>query len=206
MVRIEGEMKSIKEANLKIPPPPGWTENFDPSTGKYFYTNGGQVSWNHPLVGKKRSHEEDQEDEIRDSETGFSRSEFLMNEEKRLKLNRRKKGIDPDDVSCRLIELRKIMLGGDLTEILFTGTPQVLVSVIESTDADMVERNKHLIAGLFILLEDYRKLRFNKIQLTALMDKIEDLFESVGEHTFSPSIIEWIIGGLKLAVPISYSV
>jgi hypothetical protein len=214
-----GAFKSLKEANLKIPVPSGWSEEFDSSTRKLFYVNKstGDVSWKHPVFegSNKRSRQsEDSESPIahdhedyRDTETGFSRTEFLKNEEKRLKLDRsRKKGIKPEDVALRLADLRKVVIGDDSVSELFTGTPQLLVSMITQSIETNEPSERLLLAGLYVLLEDYKQLKVNKSQLMALMDRIDDVLELNAPIPFPPMIIEWIIGGLKLAIPVSYSV
>jgi hypothetical protein len=106
LIRIDltGEIKSVKEENIYIPLPNGWMERIDDSTGKsYFIHNtSGETTWSHPILkrGKRKPTEDaardefvgqdeedsDREDRKGDEETGFDRSEFLKQEEKRLRL------------------------------------------------------------------------------------------------------------------------
>jgi len=209
-VRVDGEpqIKSLKESNLKIPVPPDWTEEYDSASGKHFYVHQrtGEITWKHPLFHhSKRKQIEDPEDEddTEDVSGEFNRREFLRLEEKRLKLDRRKGKMGIEDVTNRLNALRDRKLLAN-QGMLFSGTPQMLVSLIEAERREDGEIEKLLIAALYVLVEDYKQLKFNKSQLAALLDKIEDIFED--DCLFSPQVIEWIIGGLKLAIPISYSV
>jgi hypothetical protein len=157
---------------------------------------------------KLDTHEEFSDSEAREeTESGFTREEFLREEAKRLKLDRRgkktaTKSIDmTETVAHKLDDLRNT-LGFAREEALFSGNPRDLLEKIRECTDDA--KLKFLFAGLCMILEDYKKLKFNKNQLTVLGDKIEDVIENEGH--FPVSVIGWIESGLQIAIPTRYSV
>ena len=96
-VRLEekGGTKSIKKENLHVCLPPGWEEQVDPSSGNRFYreTASGKVTWDHPILGKRKEaeksgFEEEDEDNDHDESEEFNREEFLEQESKRIRLDK----------------------------------------------------------------------------------------------------------------------
>ncbi len=215
------DLKSIKEHNLHVPPPTGWEEKMDESSGKTFYVNSkdGDVSWEHPILSRSRKRtitkpnefvKLDREEPVSDTEapieteSSFNREEFLREEAKRLKLERRdKKAAKHTDIADTIAEKLKGLrnLLGLSDELIFSGTPRELLGEIRTIDGDA--KSKLLFTGLCMILEDYKKLKFNKNQLIGLGDKIDDVVENGG--SFPDHIIAWIEGGLQLAIPIRYS-
>lgn len=229
LVRLDGsdnsDLKSIKESNLFVPAPIGWTERVDASSGKSYYVcdKDGSVSWEHPLIGEFASKEHstsvqsnefvklDGQDIERDTlepvdgETNFNREEFLHQEAKRLKLDRRAAKSSKADVSeivmSKLNQLRE-MFHFTEGEDLFSGNSRELLNAIRESSGNA--KIKFLFCGFFVIFEDYKKLRFNKNQLIVLSDKISDVIDSEG--LFPDYVIGWIESGLQIATPTRYSV
>ncbi len=93
-IRLEegGGTKLLKKENLHVCLPPGWEEQVDPSSGDRFYreTISGRVTWDHPILGKKKEGGFSEE-EAEPGDTGsedFDREAFLEQERKRIKLDR----------------------------------------------------------------------------------------------------------------------
>ena len=207
------DLKSIKRENLHVVLPNEWIERFDDSEGKFFFVNSstGETSWVHPILGNVKSPEDKRNEVIRQAEEsesdndeseGFERAQFLRDEAKRLKLDKKH---DSATVSMKKIEealfnLRTIFNVVKGEHPLFVGFPRDLVQFCtESYDG---EKAKWLILALVLLSEDLKQLKFNKKQLTCLLEKIESIIE---DKSFSPEVIDWIIGGLKIAMPYSHS-
>ena len=223
---LTGELKSVKEDNLHVPAPPGWDERFDESTGKKFYvrTSDGHVTWTHPIfqttkpskreresefVGGAVEPEEESETDEKDAETAFDRNEFLKQEEKRLKLDKKRHAAAPltaETILERLHLLRQTLgidpAGGGSTDAKFVGTPKALLDTITGLP-ESEDRNAWLCIALSLVLEDFNKLRFNKNQLVGLLDKVDQVIE---EGSFSDDVEQWICAALKLAIPVSYSI
>lgn len=225
LVRLEdspvADLKSIKENNLHVPPPTGWAEKVDESSGKSYYVNSenGDVSWEHPILSRSRKRvigksrefvkldvdESDTDPSPVETESSFKREEFLREESKRLKLERREnKSAKPVDIAetiaSKLNELRAVLC---ITEdIIFAGTPREMLGEIRNSSGDA--KSKLIFASLCMILEDYKKLKFNKNQLIGLGDKIDDVIENGG--VFPDHVVAWVEGGLQLAVPVRYSV
>jgi hypothetical protein len=223
---VGGDLKSVKECNLYVLLPDGWSEKMDESSGKPYYVRheDQSVSWDHPILSRSKqkrkpkekseefvkldTHEEVSDSEAREeTESGFKRDEFLCEEAKRLKLDRRgkktaAKAIDmAETVAGKLDDLRNA-LGFAREEALFSGNPRDLLEIIRECKDDA--KLKFLFAGLCMILEDYKKLKFNKNQLTVLGDKIDDVIENEGH--FPDSVIGWIESGLQIAIPTRYSI
>lgn len=207
------DLKSIKRENLHVVLPNEWIERFDDSEGKFFFVNSstGETSWVHPILGNVKSPEDKRNEVIRQAEEsesdndeseGFERAQFLRDEAKRLKLDKKH---DSATVSMKKIEealfnLRTIFNVVKGEHPLFVGFPRDLVQIC--TESYNGEKAKWLILALVLLSEDLKQLKFNKKQLTCLLEKIESIIE---DKSFSPEVIDWIIGGLKIAMPYSHS-
>lgn len=223
-VRLEGDadFKSLKESNLRVCLPLGWEERVDESSGSVYYVKSvsGEVTWKHPLfsVSNKRSQteagfinsEEPEEPELPKTDTvSFSREEFLQEEQKRLKLDKKEKakGMTKDKIVAKLDALRALcdwIPPRDETAPIYIGTPRVLLGNIEAA-ATETEKTKFLFIALAIMLADYMQLKFNKTQLAELSLRVDELVDN-GGAPFDPAIVAWIESGLKIAIPISYTI
>jgi hypothetical protein len=213
LVRLEGDtdFKSLKEENLFVLLPPGWEQRKDESSGKPYYVHAGAVHWEHPILksSKKRSEFIDPEDdEPVNLPTDFDREEFLQQEKKRLKLDKKEKsrGMTKERIQDQLDQLRSLcpVIPAKSSSPLYVGTPRILLSNIESAESED-ERTKFLFVALCIMLDDYMQLKFNKTQLAGLSFRLDELIES-GGPPFDPAIVAWIKSGMQIAIPVSYTV
>jgi hypothetical protein len=55
----DGNIKKVKEDNLRVACPPGWEEHFDASANKYYYRNieTGNIQWDHPVLKQEKKNE-----------------------------------------------------------------------------------------------------------------------------------------------------
>lgn len=207
------ELKAIKRDNLHVVLPNEWTERYDDSEGKFFFVNSntGETSWVHPILGNVKSPEAKRSEVIRqadesesdkDESEGFERAQFLREEAKRLKLDKKHDSATVSSLKIEeaLLNLRTVFNVVKGEHPFFVGFPRDLVQII--TESSDEEKAKWLILGLVLLSEDLKQLKFNKKQLTCLLEKIESIIE---DKSFSPEITDWIIGGLKIAIPYSHS-
>ena len=213
------QLKAIKPENLHVVLPPGWDEKFDSSTGKKFFINpSGLTSWDHPILNtsscKARSTDEfvnhhgdmgDKTDDPSDREDPgeFNRSQFLRDEAKRLKLDKKREfsTVDWKMVENHLSGLRDSFRVDKLEKPSFIGLPKDLLENL-NTASSSEELTKWLVISFVLLAEDLRQLKFNKKQIAVLIEKIDSVIE---EKTFNQDMIDWIIGGLKVAMPFSYT-
>jgi hypothetical protein len=232
MVRVEltGEHKAIKEDNLHVPTPNGWTERFDSSSGKSYFINDqtGETTWVHPILRRgpskrksglepkdefvRREDELEEEEEppatnFQDEETGFDRNEFLRKEEKRLRLDKKRSHTNTDVkeiIKERLGIIRSMMGVEPVSEgPIFIGTPKILLDTILLKDTTE-DRKRWLFIGLGITFEDFQQLKFNKQQLSGLLERIDQIIEEKGE--ISSDMESWVVSALKLAIPQSYTI
>ena len=207
---LTGELKSIKEDNLHVVLPTHWIERFDDSSGKNFYVNSitGVTTWDHPILGRKSSEKAEfinpptETDTKADDSDEFDRAGFLRDEAKRLKLDKSRDSntVNISKVEEAISELRGILEVSKGSSPMFVGLASELVEILASARPD--EKAKWLVLALELLFEDFRKLRFNKKQISTLLDKIETV---IAEKSFSNDVIEWILGGLKIAIPSPYT-
>lgn len=228
LVRLDltGEIKSLKEENLYIPPPSDWIERIDESSGKSFFVHSksGETTWRHPILRrvthKRKTDEKETKDEFigaessssqddaeapsADEETGFDRTSFLLQEEKRLRLDKKRNfsGKKIDEVIQERLTVLRGILGlppENDAEPLFVGYPKMLLESLKSNPVDA----RSLFTATKVVFEDFKKLKFNKQQLSGLLDRIDLVIE---EESFSVDSTEWIVGALQLASPVGYSV
>lgn len=228
LVRLDltGEIKSLMEANLYIPPPADWIERIDESSGKSYFVHSksGETTWTHPILRrvahKRKSAEKEAKDEFvraessfsedegeapgADEETGFDRTSFLHQEEKRLRLDKKRNvsGKKIDEVIQERLTVLRGILGlppANDAEPLFVGCPKVLLESLEANPVD----DRIFFTATQVVFQDFKNLKFNKQQLAGLLDRIDLVIE---EESFSVDSTEWIVGALKLASPVSYSV
>ena len=215
-VRLElsGELKSLKRENLHVVLPDGIEERVDAASGNPFYVTlaTGAVSWKHPILGDRKRpksefvgrHSSDDEDagEPAPQADEFSREEFLEAERKRLRLDKKRSGSSDDKFVEALSALRE-GLGVPLAcgEPLFSGSAADLLRIIAGAESG--ERNKWMYVAVEVLLSDFRQLKFNKKQLTGLLERIDQMVE---DGSVSAEMEDWLVGGLKIAMPITHSV
>jgi hypothetical protein len=212
-VRLDVSIKSLKSENLHVCLPPGWEEHVDPSSGEKFFRNleTRKVSWEHPILGGKKrkiattfveeefvNHEPESENEHEKDEE-FDRSEFLVDERKRLRLDKKRTGIKEDTVR-KLLNLVRHEFGlsePSLGAPLFEGTPAALLERLNTRSP------KDLVIGLELVFQDLSKLKFNKRQIAGFAEHLDQILE---EKPFSDEMIDWLEGALKIAMPVSYTI
>ena len=211
-VRLEltGELKSLKRENLHIVLPPGIEERIDEASGQPYYLTlaSGAVSWRHPILGNRKKKSEFVNPESGDEATEtpaageFDRDEFLEQERKRLRLDKKRQGVTDEKVEDALLLLReRLEIGPKSASPLFVGSAAALLSQLDT--AHESERTKYLFVGLQVLFADFKQLKFNKRQLTGLLERVDEICES---RSVSPALEDWIRGGLKVAMPGTYTV
>lgn len=220
------ELKSLKADNLHACLPPGWTEQVDQSTGETFYREiaSDRVTWSHPVlggankadkrktasqsefVGEASNDDSTSEPEDDAGPSSFKRGEFLDQERKRLRLDKKRQAGEASEANLRetlqLIRSKFSLFPLDTREPLYIGTAKTLLDAILAASSEQ-EQIRLLYIALEVICQDLRKLKFNKRQLVGFLEHLDQILE---EESFSEPIKEWIIGGLKLAAPISYSI
>lgn len=222
----DSEHKSLKRDNIHVCLPRGWTEQVDQSTGETFYReiSSNKVTWSHPILDiankaeKQKSatqsefvsviNEDDSGSEVGDDSgsPSFKREEFLEQERKRLRLDKKRQAGEATEDNLRetllLIRSNFHISSVDSTAPLFIGTAKTLLDAIQ-TASNKEEQVKLLYIALEVILEDLRRLKFNKRQLVGFLEHLDQILE---EESIGEAMKDWIIGGLKLAAPISYSI
>lgn len=222
----DSEHKSLKRDNVHVCLPRGWTEQVDQSTGETFYREiaSNKVTWSHPIldiankVEKRKSatqsefvsgtNEDDSASEVDDDagSPSFKRAEFLDQERKRLRLDKKRQAGEAteDNIRETLLRIRSKfhIVSAELTTPLYIGTAKTLLDAIQ-TAGNKQEEVKLSYIALEVIFEDLRKLKFNKRQLVGFLEHLDQILE---EESIGELLKDWIIGGLKLAAPISYSI
>ena len=212
-VRLSNEMKSLKKENLFVCLPAGWTQEVDPASGEAFFRDvtTNKVTWEHPILGAAKkfkipsefvespgNHESassGDEDEAAD----FSRSEFLEQERKRLRLDKKRQTTNEESLrdTIRSIHTALGIPTEDENSVIFDGSPRELLEELEKTeDGSMV--NRLCYVALLMILEDLLQLKFNKKQLVGYQEHLDEILES---GSVGPGMLEWIKAGLKIAAP-----
>ena len=212
-VRLTNEMKSLKKENLFVCLPAGWTQEVDPASGETFFRDShtNKVTWEHPILGaakkttrpsefvERPENHESASSGDEEEPADFSRSEFLEQERKRLRLDKKRQTTNQDSLRDTLGSIRSV-LGippEDENSVIFEGSPRELLNELEQTD-DVTMVNRLCYVALVMILEDLLKLKFNKKQLVGYQEHLDEILET---RSVEPGMLDWIKAGLKIAAP-----
>jgi hypothetical protein len=215
-VRLDQTTKALKKENLHVCLPPGWSEHIDPSTGETFYKEiggTGKTSWEHPILGKRKRKpvetefvaepEDVEEDGNEQHDEDFNRAEFVAEESKRLRLDKKRSQASPELVR-KLLNLVRSQFGlGEPNPNfpLFVGTGRVLLETLDGCNS--ADRPGKLVIGLELIFQDLCNLKFNKKQLIGFAEHLDEILEG---KSFTPRMEDWIIAALRISIPISFTV